>query len=60
MAAVFPETLVKRSDGKYDAYFRDANDKVTVEVITQEQVQQMVKFSYERFGRAPNTKIIGE
>ncbi len=59
MAAVFPETLVKQPNGNYKAYFRHSNDEVDTEEITPEQLAKMIAFSYERFGHAPNIKVIG-
>lgn len=58
MAAVFPEMMVKRSDGKWDAYFRDANDKVHIEILEPDAFEKMTRFSYEHFGHAPPTKVV--
>ena len=59
MAAVFPETVVKLPNGNYKAYYRDADEKVTTQEITSEDLAKMVAFGYERFGHAPNIKVIG-
>ena len=59
MAAVFPETVVKQPNGNYKAYYRHSNDEVDEVEITPEHLSKMIAFSYERFGHAPNIKVIG-
>ncbi len=59
MAAVFPETMVKQPNGNYKAYYRHSNGEVDEVEMTPEELSKMVAFSIERFGRPPNTKVIG-
>jgi len=59
MAAVFPETLVRLPNGNYKAYYRHSDDEVDTAEITPEDLAKMIAFGYERFGCAPNIKVIG-
>lgn len=58
MAAVFPETVVKLPNGNYKAYYRHSNDEVDEIEITPKDLENMIAFGWERFGRAPNIKVI--